>query len=666
MKKTHQAHRSAFKNGRRNVIAIITALIALACLALLTQCGPAGGKRVQLDLYVESRNPYGMKAEAVILPLAARFGGKVDLNVNYIALEDGSGRAVSVRGEEETAGDKAQLCATVHESGKAAAFILGMNQESSAGGWPAVAEKLGMDVPALSKCVEGPEGEALLRESMLKSRAAGADACPTVFIDGKRYGGELEETELLQTVCYAFRDSWPEACSRFPQPAWVNAILLQDSRCGIECDMNQVLASLRRDFPGLGLRTVDYGSDEGKKLFKEAGLAALPAVLFDATVTKGEGYGKIRGQLKPAGDTLAFTAGAVFDPLGEICDNGVDDDGNGKTDCEDPACAYSVKCRGAKPALLELFVMGDDLYSKQAVLLLKRIAAGFGSSLSIDIRYLVTKMPDGSFWSLHGPGEVEEDTVQLLVKKQAPAKWLDFAACRTQVNMTGTDWRACGRALGVDVARIEAALKRGEGGGLLARDAALARELRLKGVPAWFLNNRYLFYGLDMEAILDSLCGRNPDLESCKARAGSGKRLSGAGRAPEFTLMDLGGRPVSLSDSAGKKTVVVFWSGQCEPCKAELPELEGLHRDNPGLAILAVNMGETGDQVKSLAAGGGYTFPMLLDTDKSVSDKYNVVYTPTLWFLNGDGTVSFKHEGSMNRAELESETRRLKEGGGTP
>jgi hypothetical protein len=44
--------------------------------------------------------------------------------------------------------------------------------------------------------------------------------------------------------------------------------------------------------------------------------------------------------------------------------------------------------------------------------------------------------------------------------------------------------------------------------------------------------------------------------------------------APAFTLLDLNGKKVSLSDFKGHPLVVNFWGTYCAPCKVEMPWLE--------------------------------------------------------------------------------------------
>lgn len=98
--------------------------------------------------------------------------------------------------------------------------------------------------------------------------------------------------------------------------------------------------------------------------------------------------------------------------------------------------------------------------------------------------------------------------------------------------------------------------------------------------------------------------------------------------APDFTLSTLDGDTISLSDYEGKKVVLInFWSTTCDPCLAEMPELVSLYKEkkSQGFELLAITIDgpNTLPQVSHVVKNKGMIFPILLDQETEVMDRYN-------------------------------------------
>ena len=111
--------------------------------------------------------------------------------------------------------------------------------------------------------------------------------------------------------------------------------------------------------------------------------------------------------------------------------------------------------------------------------------------------------------------------------------------------------------------------------------------------------------------------------------------------APDFTLTDLAGKPVKLSSLRGKVVLLDFWATWCGPCRIEMPRVQKLHREfrAKGLVVYGVNVGEGAAKVRPFLTKNSYTFPILLDREKSVMEKYGVNGIPTLVIVDRKGTV---------------------------
>ena len=108
---------------------------------------------------------------------------------------------------------------------------------------------------------------------------------------------------------------------------------------------------------------------------------------------------------------------------------------------------------------------------------------------------------------------------------------------------------------------------------------------------------------------------------------------------PDFTLQDLDGNSVSLSQFKGVRPVlVVFWATWCGYCMEEMPALIQLQKDmGDRLEVLAINVQESAIRVAPVAKAKGMNFKVLLDTEGEVSAAYGVVGVPTLVLIDKDG-----------------------------
>lgn len=125
--------------------------------------------------------------------------------------------------------------------------------------------------------------------------------------------------------------------------------------------------------------------------------------------------------------------------------------------------------------------------------------------------------------------------------------------------------------------------------------------------------------------------------------------------APDFSLPDLNGETVTLSDLRGRPVLVNFWATWCPPCIEEAPALETLHqRYGDRLAILGVDHLEAAPAVAQFRERFGLTYPLLLDRNGAVGERYSVRALPETWFIDAGGTARLHRAGAVTFEDIQS------------
>lgn len=126
-------------------------------------------------------------------------------------------------------------------------------------------------------------------------------------------------------------------------------------------------------------------------------------------------------------------------------------------------------------------------------------------------------------------------------------------------------------------------------------------------------------------------------------------------KAPDFTLEDLEGNAVSLSNFRGQPVIVNFWASWCGPCEIEMPALQEAYeaRRETGLEVLAVNREEPAAVVDAFFYDQlALSFTPLLDTEATVADLYRVFNLPTTFFIDETGTITAVHRGPLTENQI--------------
>lgn len=116
--------------------------------------------------------------------------------------------------------------------------------------------------------------------------------------------------------------------------------------------------------------------------------------------------------------------------------------------------------------------------------------------------------------------------------------------------------------------------------------------------------------------------------------------------APTFSLMDLNGNTVALSDFAGEKVYVKFWASWCSICVGGLPELDQLAAEMNGFKVITiVSPGYKGEKNTEdfkawFEVKDTENIVVLLDEGGEISSAYGVRGYPTSAYIGSDGVLT--------------------------
>lgn len=521
------------------IVVMVLGLVAVSGCGEKKAAEKATGQKVQLEFFIMSKCPFGVKVMQAITPVLEKMGDNVDLKVDYIGREK-DGELTSMHGDPEVKGNILQLCARETGSFEAwLSFVKCQNEDwrKIPEGWEKCAEAAKLDAAKVKTCFEGDKGKELLRASFKRAEEKKATGSPTIFLAGEPYKGGRSESSFGRALCEKFTETKPKYCADIPAPIKVPVTVVGDKRCtSRSCDTKRFLAFITNTFEGAEVKELDFADAEGKALFQKSGEKFLPVAIFGADVEKEEsGYNRLKRRLKKleGANEFVYPLGRDWDPAAEICDDGADNTGDGKVDCDDDTCKGKKVCREEIKNKVSVFVMSQCPYGVRTVDAMEEVVKNFGKDrkkMDFSIEF-IGKDVEGKLNSMHGQGEVDENLRQICAQKYygKDYKFMEYVLCRNKAYQetrgkepTGTEWTACAKN-GIKADVIKKCAEGDEGKQLLSASFKLADDLGITGSPGWLLNNKFDMRGRTSEAIKTEFCAKNEGLAECANTLSSGE-----------------------------------------------------------------------------------------------------------------------------------------------
>lgn len=114
---------------------------------------------------------------------------------------------------------------------------------------------------------------------------------------------------------------------------------------------------------------------------------------------------------------------------------------------------------------------------------------------------------------------------------------------------------------------------------------------------------------------------------------------------PDFTLKDITGNSVNLSDFRGKTVLLLFWASWCPDCRAEIPQIKAMHTlANPDKVVfVSVSFDREKATWEQFVPENGLPGVQLFDPEgmkeSTIGKAYNIKWIPSMYVIDPQGNV---------------------------
>ena len=127
--------------------------------------------------------------------------------------------------------------------------------------------------------------------------------------------------------------------------------------------------------------------------------------------------------------------------------------------------------------------------------------------------------------------------------------------------------------------------------------------------------------------------------------------------APDFTLAQLDGPPLTLSKLRGQVVVINFWASWCAECHTEQPILNATWQQfrDSGVVVVGVNFQDTSVEAREYVRAAGVSYPVVEDTDSRTALAFGLRGVPETFIVDRSGRIVDRVIGPVNAAKLTSQ-----------
>jgi len=137
---------------------------------------------------------------------------------------------------------------------------------------------------------------------------------------------------------------------------------------------------------------------------------------------------------------------------------------------------------------------------------------------------------------------------------------------------------------------------------------------------------------------------------------------SDSAKAPQFTLPDINGNQVSLSDFDGKVVILDFWATWCPPCVKEVPHFIELYDEykEQGFEMVGISLDARGaNDVKPFVEKMNVNYTMLIGNQDVTKQYGGIGGIPTTFVIDKAGQIRQKYVGYREKAVFENDIKML-------